>query len=89
MEAVIGIWRIQFFRRKLLILTLDEIEELEEQYLKDIDNIRAECYKMAWHMRGAVSVSEMMMMSYTDRTAVADLIKEHMEITKTSGLPYF
>jgi hypothetical protein len=44
---------------------------------------------MAWHMRGAVSVSEMMMMSYTDRTAVADLIKEHMEITKTSGLPYF
>ena len=66
-----------------------EIRELEEEHFKDIHNIKEACYKMAWYMRGSVSVSEVMMMSYEEREILNDIIKENLETTKKSGLPFF
>ena len=68
---------------------MDEIREVEEEYFKDIHHIKESCYKMAWYMRGAVSVSEVMMMSYEEREIVNGIIKDNLETTKKSGLPFF
>jgi len=40
-------------------------------------------------MRGGLSYNEGMALSYTEREQIAQLIKENLETTKKSGLPYF
>jgi hypothetical protein len=63
--------------------------KLEENYFKDAKQIREDCYKLAWHMRGAVSLDQAMMMSYDDRNIISAMVKDHMEVVKKTGLPYF
>ena len=62
-------------------------------YLKGMDNesknLKLELMKLCWHMRGGVSWQESLNMSPDERTIVAQLVKENMETTKKSGLPFF
>ena len=52
-------------------------------------DLRAEVLKLAWFMRGSLSLEEAFGMEPSDRMLIADLIKENMETTKKSGLPFF
>jgi hypothetical protein len=56
---------------------------------REAKKIRAEILRMCWSMRGGVTYSEAMQMSYNDRLLIGDLIKENMDTTKKSGLNYF
>ena len=62
-------------------------------YLKGMDNesknLKLELMKLCWHMRGGVSWQESLNMSPDERTIVAQLVKENMDTTKKSGLPFF
>jgi hypothetical protein len=40
-------------------------------------------------MRGGVSFSESMNLSWEERQIITDIVKENMDITKQSGLPFF
>jgi len=40
-------------------------------------------------MRGGLTYNEGMALSYAEREQIAELIKENLETTKKSGLPYF
>ena len=40
-------------------------------------------------MRGGVSYDEAMQLSQIEREIIGDIIKEHIETTKESGLPFF
>jgi len=44
---------------------------------------------MCWHMRGAVSYDEGMLLNRNDREIIAEMIKKHMDTTQKSGLPFF
>jgi hypothetical protein len=56
---------------------------------KEANDIRAQCLKMSWHMRGGSTYEDVLNMSYHERTMIADLIKSNLETTKTSKLPFF
>jgi hypothetical protein len=56
---------------------------------KEAKIIRAETLKMCWHMRGGLSYTEAMNLSQGERDEIATMIKDHLETTKKSGLPYF
>jgi hypothetical protein len=56
---------------------------------KDIKNIRQEAMQMSWYMRGGLSYEQALQLSQTEREIVSNLIKENMETTKKSGLPFF
>ena len=56
---------------------------------REAKKIRAEILRMCWSMRGGVTYSEAMQMSYNDRLLIGNLIKENMDTTKKSGLNYF
>jgi hypothetical protein len=43
---------------------------------------------MCWYMRG-LSYAEGMNLSLDEREIVAEIIKENLETTKKSGLPFF
>ena len=70
-------------------LKLSEIEKLIEQFENETKAIRNEVLEMCWHMRGAVSYEEGMLLSFSDREIINKIIKGHMETTQKSGLPYF
>jgi len=40
-------------------------------------------------MRGGVTYNEAMFLSQQEREIIGSIIKEHMETTKESGLPFF
>ena len=56
---------------------------------KECHQIRNEAVKLSWYMRGGLTFDQAMAMSHSDRTIVGDLIKENLETTKKSGLPFF
>ena len=43
---------------------------------------------MCWYMRG-LSYSEGMNLSFEEREIVSEIIKENLETTKKTGLPFF
>jgi len=56
---------------------------------REAKNLRTESLKMCWHMRGGLTYQESMMLSPNERIAISEIIKEHFETTKKTGLPYF
>ena len=56
---------------------------------REAKDIRKDTLNMCWHMRGGISYTEAMMLSPFERTSIANLIKDHFETTKKTGLPYY
>ena len=56
---------------------------------QEAESIRQQNLKMTWYMRGGVSYSEIMQMSYKERQMISDIVKENLETTKNSKLPFF
>jgi hypothetical protein len=56
---------------------------------KETHNIRLDVLKLCWYMRGGVTYEEAMQMSQAERSLINDIVKENLETTKKSGLPFF
>ena len=56
---------------------------------KETRDIRLDVLKLCWYMRGGVTYEEAMQMSQQERGIINDIIKDNMETTKKSGLPFF
>lgn len=56
---------------------------------KESNDIRQEAVKMAWYMRGGLTYDQAMQLGLTERRIISELIKENLETTKKSGLPFF
>ena len=67
----------------------DQIAEMLDQMDKEVSNIRQEALRMSWYMRGGLTYDQAMALSLVERNLINDLIKEHLETTKKSGLPFF
>jgi hypothetical protein len=63
---------------------LQEVERLD----KEAKAIKKDILKMCWYMRG-LSYTEAMHLSWDEREIVAEIIKENLETTKKTGLPFF
>ena len=44
---------------------------------------------MAWYMRGGLTYDMAMALGASERKMISELIKENLETTKKSGLPFF
>jgi len=44
---------------------------------------------MTWYMRGGLTYDQSMQLSQSERELVSKIIKENLETTKKSGLPFF
>ena len=56
---------------------------------KEAKRMRADTLNICWHMRGGISYTEAMHLSPNERGIIGEMIKEHLDTTKKSGLPYF
>ncbi len=64
---------------------LEEVKKMENQQKQT----RSEVMKLCWYMRGGMTLDEGFASSYEDRLLLADIVKENLEITKKSGMPFF
>jgi hypothetical protein len=55
---------------------------------KEARAIKKDVMKLCWYMRG-LSYSEGMMLSWDEREIIGEIIKENLETTKKTGLPFF
>jgi len=60
-----------------------------DQMEKETQDIRLDVLKLCWYMRGGVTYDEAMQMSQVDRDLINDIVKDNLETTKKSGLPFF
>lgn len=57
-----------------------------ESWQKEIKN---ELTKICWYMRGGVSYDEAYSMSPEEREIIGTVIKENLETTRKTGLPFY
>ena len=56
---------------------------------RESSDLRNDSIKICWYMRGGVSYNEVMAMNLKERQLISALIKENLETTKKSGLPFY
>jgi hypothetical protein len=56
---------------------------------KETQDIRQEAIKLSWYMRGGISYDQALHLSVQERNTISNLIKENLETTKKTGLPFF
>ena len=67
---------------------MPEILQFSKSLDKEARDIKKDVLKMCWYMRG-LSYSEGMNLTWEDRDIVGEIIKENLETTKKTGLPFF
>lgn len=72
-----------------MILDNESITQELERMDKQSRAIKDELIRIVWYMRGGISYNEAHDLSHNERETIKALIKENMETTKKSGLPFF
>jgi hypothetical protein len=72
-----------------LSLSLDEIQELSEKMEKQTKALKNQLYKLCWYMRGSLSFSEAFDLSLEDIEIISEIIKDNLETTKKTQMPFF
>jgi hypothetical protein len=60
-----------------------------DQMDKETRTIRQEVLKLCWYMRGGLTYDEAMQLGQVERDIINELVKDNLETTKKSGLPFF
>lgn len=72
-----------------MILSNEDIITLLNRYDRESKALREELLRMCWYMRGGITYDEAFMLTQEERELINKIIKENMETTKKSGLPFF
>ena len=72
-----------------MILDSENIVKMVDQMEQEVNDIRQEAIKMSWYMRGGLTYDQALSLSPQERKIIGTLIKENLETTKKSGLPFF
>jgi hypothetical protein len=70
-------------------MDLEEILRYVDGLDKESEEMKAELFKLCWYMRGGVSVDDAFSMTYKERQLIAGIIKENLETSKKTGMPFF
>lgn len=70
-------------------LDSEGIEKLVKDFDKEAKAIKDELIRLCWFMRGSLSYTEAHLLCADERAAIAKLIEENLETTKSTQLPFF
>jgi hypothetical protein len=70
-------------------LPASEIPEFLIGFDKQVEEFKKELVRISWYMRGGVTVQELLhVYSFDDRESMYSVIKDNLETTKESGMPF-
>lgn len=70
-------------------MDLEQINQLVQDMENETKAIKDEIFRLCWYMRGGLSLTEAYEMDIGDREIIAKIVESNLEITKSSGMPYF
>lgn len=79
----------KFFRKRLLTLDNTAIVKLLNGYDVEIRALKDNALRMAWYMRGGIQYDDVMMLSHTEKEIINKIIKDNLDTTEKSKLPFF
>lgn len=74
---------------RVLSLPYDQIIEEVKQLENEIKQIKHSILKLCWYMRGSITMEDAYYLTKEDQEIISDIVKENLETTKSSGLPFF
>lgn len=72
-----------------MTLNLEEIQQVSDEMEQESRALRKDLYKMSWYMRGGLTIDQAYMLDQDERSIIADIIKENLETTKETNMPFF
>ena len=70
-------------------MTADDIEKYVNGLEAEAKGIKDDIFRISWHMRGGVTSQELFhVYSREDRILLNDIIKDNIELTKKTGMPF-
>ena len=70
-------------------LSLEEIQKLSERMEKEAKALKNQIYQLMWFMRGSITITEAFELESEDLEIISKIIKENLETTKKTKLPFF
>lgn len=70
-------------------LDFEGINQLSERMEKESKAIKDNLYRLCWYMRGGMTISEAYNLSPDDIEVINGIIKDNLETTKKTQLPFF
>lgn len=67
----------------------EQVAKMIDDMDKEINDIRMEALRLAWYMRGGLPYDQALQLSIEERKLISQIVKDNMETTKKSGLPFF
>lgn len=72
-----------------MTLSNQEIGEYINSLEKESKAFTKHLFDLSWHMRGGMTLDEAFQISHSDREVISELIKDRVEVTNETKLPYF
>ena len=66
-----------------------EIQELIKGMDREVKDIKEDLFSLSWYMRGGITFSELYNMGIQEREIIGKIIKENLETTRRTGLPFY
>jgi hypothetical protein len=70
-------------------LNPEGVQKLIENLDKECADIKKSALTLTWYMRGGVQYTDVLNMSYEERSMINKLIESNLETTKKTQLPFF
>lgn len=64
---------------------VDYFDRLENQ----TKALKEEALRLTWYMRGGISYEDAMLLSFSDRELIGKIVKDNLETTKKTQMPFF
>jgi len=72
-----------------LTLNADAIMALVQSYERQSRAIRDEILRFCWYMRGGITYNDAMLFGKEERKIISEIVKDNLETSKKSGMPFF
>jgi hypothetical protein len=72
-----------------LSLSDEQIVEYLNELDKESKAVKKDLLKLCWYMRGGLTYEEAYTLGQQERDIISDIIKDNLETTKKSRMPFF
>ena len=69
-----------------MTLGAEEISDQIERLDQEATQIKEQCLRLAWYMRGGATYDQVMQLGQKERVMINELAKDNIETTKKTGM---
>ncbi len=74
---------------RLLTMSTEDMIAYFDRLEAQSKAIKEEVLRLCWYMRGGLDYNDAMLLSLDDRKIIGKIVKDNLETSKKSGMPFF